>query len=93
MQRSSEDRFCRPLFHNSPEIHHRNAIAEPPHNRQIVGDKQNRQPHLFPQVHQQIDDLSLNRDVQRRDALIGHDQPRLHGQRSGNTDALALAAA
>ena len=92
MQGAGKDRFRRPLLYNSPEIHHRDAIAEPTHNRQIVGNKQNRQPHFLPQIHQ-IHDLPLNRDVQRRNALIRHNQPRFNSQRSGNTGTLALTTA
>ncbi len=44
------------------------------------------------QFRQQIDDLCLQRHVQRRDRLIGHDQRRLQRQRAGDADALALAA-
>ena len=41
---------------------------------------------------EQIDDLRLDRDVERRDRLVADDQLRLAGQRAGDADALALAA-
>ncbi len=44
------------------------------------------------QVLQQVEHLRLHRHVQRRDRLVGHDEVRLHGQRPGDADALALAA-
>ena len=44
------------------------------------------------QVLQQIDDLRLDRDVERRDRLVAHDQLRLDRERARDADALALAA-
>jgi len=48
---------------------------------------------LIAQVFQQIYDLRLDRDVERRDRLVANDDVRVQGQGAGNTDALALAAA
>jgi hypothetical protein len=39
-----------------------------------VGDEQVSQVQLVLQVFQQIDDLGLDRDVQRGDGFVGHDQ-------------------
>ena len=41
---------------------------------------------------QQVEDLRLDRDVERRDRLVGDDQLRLQRQRARDADALALAA-
>ena len=57
-----------------------------------MGDKQDRQVHTLLQFQQQVDDLALDRHIQRRHAFIGNDQARLHRQRPGDTHALALAA-
>jgi hypothetical protein len=40
---------------------------------------------------QQIDDLRLDRDVERGDRLVADDDIGLHGERAGDRDALALA--
>ena len=45
------------------------------------------------QLEQQVQHLRLDRDVERRDRLVGDDQARVGGQRAGDADALALAAA
>ena len=42
---------------------------------------------------EQVDDLGLDGHVQGADGLVAHDQLRLHGERPGDADALALAAA
>ena len=59
---------------------------------QVVGDEQVGQPHLALQLQQQVDDLRLDGDVQRRHRLVGDDQLRLQGQRPRDADALPLAA-
>ena len=41
---------------------------------------------------EQVDDLRLDRDVERRDGLVGDDQLRVQGERAGDADPLALAA-
>ena len=44
------------------------------------------------QLHEQVDDLRLDRDVERRHRLVADEQARLERQRAGDADALALAA-
>ena len=75
------------------EIHHRDTIGEMMNDGQIVTDEQIGQPKGFAQIHQQIQDLALHRDVQRRYGLIGDDELRVQDQRTRDGDALALTAA
>ncbi len=49
-------------------------------------------PKLALQVAQQVQHLRLDRDVQRRDGLVGDQQLRFQRQRAGDADPLALAA-
>ena len=44
------------------------------------------------QVLEQVDDLRLDRDVERRHRLVADDEVWLGGERAGDADALALAA-
>ena len=62
------------------------------HDRQVVGDEQIGEAEPVLQVEQQVDDLRLDRDVERRDRLVGDDQRRVQRERAGDADALALAA-
>ena len=62
------------------------------HDAQVVGDEQVGQVELLLQVLEQVDDLGLNRHVERRDRLVAHDEARLDGERASDADALALAA-
>ena len=61
-------------------------------DRQIVGDEEIGEAELLLQVLQQIDDLGLDRHVERRDRLVADDQLGLDRERARDADALALAA-
>ncbi len=50
-------------------------------------------PEAVLQVGEQLQDLGLDRDVERRYRLVEHEQAWLDGQRPGDRDPLALAAA
>ena len=41
---------------------------------------------------EQVQDAHANRDVEHRRGFVGHEQVRIHGQRSGDGHALALTA-
>ena len=60
---------------------------------QIVRDEEVRQLQLPLQIHQQIDDLRLHRDVERRHRLVENHERRVERERAGEPDPLALAAA
>ncbi len=49
-------------------------------------------PNLTLQVLEQVNDLRLDRDVERGDRLVRDDEVRLDGERARNADALTLAA-
>jgi hypothetical protein len=58
-----------------------------------VGDQENRGTFL-PLLHfeHQVENLRLDRHVQRRRRLVGNEQVRRQGQRHRNHDALPLSA-
>ena len=60
-------------------------------HRNPVGYEHVREPELLLKVGQQIDDLGLNRNIQRRDGFIGNDEFGLHCQGARNADPLPLA--
>ena len=59
---------------------------------QVVRDEQDRGARLLFQVVHQLQDLRLNRHVQRGGRLVGDQQLRLAGQRHRDHHALAHAA-
>ena len=62
------------------------------HHRQVMADEQHGDTELPAHLDQQVDDLRLDRDVERRDRLVGNQEARLQDQGTGNADTLALAA-
>src|SRR5207302_787898 len=72
--------------------HDGDAITQVLHDLQIVRDEQVRQLALALQLDEQIDDLRLDRDVERAQRLVGDDEARLDRERARDADALALAA-
>ncbi len=62
-------------------------------NTEIMGNEQECQPILFLQILQEVDNLSLNRDVQCRNRLITDNDLGIHSQSPGNSDPLPLSAA
>jgi hypothetical protein len=60
---------------------------------QVVSDEEIRQLQALFQIEQQSDYLRLDRDVQRRDRLVGDDQSWIERERAGDADALPLSPA
>ena len=74
------------------EIHDADAVGDVAHNADIVCDEQIGQVLFTLQILQHVDDLRLDRHVQRRDRLVTDDELRLHRQGTRDADALLLAA-
>ena len=88
----AEELFSLAQFHQAAQVDDRNAVAYETHDRQIVRDEQVGQAALLLQFRHQVEHLRADRHVQRGDGLVRDDELRLHDQRTGNADALALAA-
>ena len=80
------------MLNDDPVFHDRDLLANVRGNPQVVSDEQHRQVESGAQLVEQIQHLLLHGDVERGDRLIGNDQLRLHRERAGDADALALAA-
>ena len=57
-----------------------------------MGDEQVGQPQALLQILQQVQDLRLNRDIERAGRLVADEQLGLDCERARNSDALALPA-
>ena len=79
-------------LHQLAQIHNADAVGNVLDNAQVVGDEQVGQPHLLLQVLKHVDDLRLDRNIQRRDRLVTDDELGVHSQGAGDADALALTA-
>ena len=49
------------------------------HYTQIMGNKHIGEIHLALKIHQQIQDLRLNRNIERRNRFIAHNKLRIQG--------------
>ena len=74
------------------EIHHGDAMGHVLDDGEVMTDEEQREPELFLQILQEVDDLGLHRDIERRDRLVADDDVGFGGERPGDTDALALPA-
>ena len=92
MQRVVEQLVAIGELDDAAEIHHGDALAEMPHHRQIVRDEQIGEAEALAQILEQIDDLRLDRDVERGHRLVADDEFRIERERARDPDALALAA-
>ena len=88
----AEQRLDPRLLHHLAVAHHDGAVAGLGHHAEVVGDEQHREAEVRPQVLQQLQDLRLQRHVERRRRLVGQQQVRRAGERHGDHRPLALAA-
>src|SRR3989338_1699964 len=93
MERIVEDLLRPRQFDDFPPVHHRNLTADSFDNLEVVRNKKIGQVEFALQLTQEIDDLLLDDDVQRRHRLIQNQQFRIKHQGAGDGDALALPAA
>jgi len=90
MARPREDLRSRSLLDGTAEIQDQHCVGEMPHHVQIVRDEHQREPEFVAKVHQQVQDLRLDRDVERRDRLVGDQDSRPQHERTRDRNALAL---
>src|SRR5258708_39282833 len=74
------------------QVHDRRALTDVLDHAEVVRDEEVGEMEPLLQVLQQVDDLRLDRDVERGDRLVQHQEARGHGQRARDSDPLALAA-
>ena len=92
MHRIVEERVRLAQFDDAAQVHHPDPVAHVAHRGKVVGDQQIREVVLLLQVDQEVHDLGADRDVERRYRLVQDDQLGVQRKRTGDADALALAA-
>ena len=73
-------------LHHLAEVHNADAVGEVLDDGQVMGNEENGQAELLPQLVQQVDNLGLNGHVQRGHGLVGNDQLRVHDDAAGHAD-------
>ena len=92
MLRVIEDVVERPLLDHPPGIHHDHAIGDVGHDAEVVGDEDHAGSGLVSQLAQLVEDLRLDRDVERGRRLVGDQQLGRARERHRDHHALAHAA-
>ena len=92
MHRRRADVLRRPDLDHLAEVHDGDPVGDLADHREVVGDEHVGRAELVLEVLEQVDDLRLDRHVERRDGLVGDDQLRSQRERPGDADPLALAA-
>src|SRR5215470_14905823 len=92
MQRVVEQLVAIGQLDDAAEIHHRDTLTEMPYDREIVGDEQVGETEARAQILEQVDDLRLDRHVERGHCLVANDEFGLERERARDPDPLALAA-
>src|SRR5258708_5565509 len=87
-----EDLGCSAGLDDFPLMHHGDPIANLSGNPEVVGDKEHREVEASTRLLEQLQHLSLNRDIEGRDRLVGDKEFRSDGERPGDTDTLSLPA-
>ena len=82
----------RRALNDTAGVHHRDLVGSAGDNGEVVRYEDHR--HVPPALLacQQVEDLRLDGDVERRRRLVGDQQARLAGERDGDGDALAHPA-
>jgi len=88
MVRTVEDNGGRSELHQPAQVQHRNSIGDVADHPKVVGDENVRDSPLGLELHQQVEDGRLDRDVQRRSRFVANNQSRLTGE--GTRDCHAL---
>ena len=92
MHRPAEDLVRRSRFHEAAAIHDGDAVGENLHHGEIMADEEEGEPLAVAQIHQQIEHLRLDEEIESGDGLIGDDEPRPADEGARDGDALTLPA-
>ena len=74
------------------EVHHGDAVGDVADDGEVVRDEEVGQPEVALQLDEQVQDLGLDRDVERRDGSSATISFGCSDERARDADALALAA-
>ena len=87
------DEFGGAFFDEFTVFENGDLIADVFNDGEVVGDKEVSKVELFLKIHEEVDDLGLDRDIEGTDRFVADDKFRFDGEGAGNADALALASA
>ena len=80
------------LFHDAARIHHRHSIGESSYSAEVMRNEDESQIGGTTQLAEQVEQLRLDRDIERRRRLVRDQELRLARERHRDHRALAHAA-
>ena len=87
-----DDVVARAVLHDATRIHHRDLVGLLGDHAEVVADEHERHPPFALESCEQLEDLCLNRDVERGGRLVGDEDVRVERERHRDHHALAHAA-
>ena len=78
VKRLIEERLDGPNLHHSSQVENPDTICHMAHDRKIVSDEEVRKAKSPLKIREQVQDLGLNREVQRRNRLVQDQDLRTH---------------
>jgi len=81
-----------PHLDEAPEIHDAYPVGQVPHDVQSMADEEASQSEARAKVVEEVDDLRLNREIERRHRLVCHQEFGAQRDGAGDRDPLPLAA-
>ena len=93
MERASGDGVGGSDFHDAAEVHDGDASGDVADDGEVVGDEEVADAGFALEVHEEVEDLALDGDVESGDWFVADDEFRVECEGAGDAYALALAAA
>ena len=88
----AEEGDLRRLLDDVAAAHHGDRVGDVVDDREVVGHEEVGEPERLLQILEQVQDLRLHGDVERRDGLVADQHARLERQRAGDAEPLPLPA-
>ena len=89
---AAKSSLCGAFLDERAGVHHLHALAHARDDAEVVRDEDEGRAAVGDEVAQEVEDLRLDRDVERRRRLVGDEELRLAGERHRDHHALAHAA-
>src|SRR5688572_1905549 len=90
--RPREDLLGARRFDDAAKVHDDHPVGEMLHHAEVVADEEVGEAEIAAQLHEEIEDLRLDGDVERGDRLVANQKLGLDGERARYADAAALPA-
>jgi len=92
MQRVIEQFIGFSYLDKLPQVHHRNAVTDSPHQSKVVGDEQVGKLAPVAEPGEHLCELGLHGDIEMCQRIVTDDKTWSQGERSRQFNALPLAA-